>query len=560
MDLNRLTCELLLPLVILTVVAAVSTAIAYPGLTDLGGGQYRVEFRYPAQAGTKTVHLAGTFNGWNIAAHPMDGPDAEGVFKTTLILPKGRHEYKFVINGRTWRTDPDNPYQTEGFRNAILYLGVEPPVTPSGEAAKPERADMAGELDHPQQIKDFIERLKEDSTAWMPTVKRWRDERPMPLFTDRSVTFVCIHDAADEVTVQIAAHGSRTGYRMHHLVDDRPVFAVTLDRSRLPDRMAYTFEVFRNEGRAETVIDPLAWSLTSRSGKPAALGIEASDQRGRIEVIRDVRGSSQDLPPRDVYVYLPPGYDKESERRYPVLYLHDGQNCWDDPVEPFGHGGWCVNLTADRLIHAGTIRPFIAVGVANTPDRMREYGPGPNILSDAEHAYIQLLKRDVKPLIDRRYRTLPDAKNTALMGSSLGGNISMQAALLNPATFGQAACLSPAFIFKDDQGADYFDLVRRVGKVPVRVYLDSGTAGEHQDGAALTRKMAALFRELGWKSAEDVNVKTAEPPPEAGGTDGVDFAHFEDAGAEHNERAWRARLEKPLVFLFGREPVAAQTQ
>lgn len=558
MDLNRLTCELLLPLVLLTVVTAVSAAGTYPAVTDLGGGQFRVEFRYKAQAGAKTVHLAGTFNGWNITAHPMDGPDADGVFQTTLTLPKGRHEYKFVINGRAWSTDPDNPYQTEGFRNAILYLGVEPPDTPSGEAAKPEPVDMAGEMDHPQPIRDFIERLRKDPKDWPPTVKRWTDDRPMPLFTDRSVTFVFIHDEADEVTVQIAAHGSRTGYRMHRLVEGRPVFAVTLDRAQLPDRMAYTFEVFRGDGRAETVIDPLAWSLTSRSGHPAALAVRASDRRGRIEVIRDVQGSSQDLPPRDVYVYLPPGYDKRSDQRYPVLYLHDGQNCWDDPVEPFGHGGWCVNLTADRLINAGTIRPFIAVGVANTPDRMREYGPGPNILSDTEHRYIQLLKRNVKPLIDGRYRTLPEAKDTALMGSSMGGNISMQAALLNPATFGQAACLSPAFIFKDERGADYFDLVRRVGKVPVRVYLDSGTAGELQDGAPLTRKMAALFRELGWKSAEDV--KTAEPPQEGGGTSGVDFAHFEDAGAEHNERAWRARLEKPLVFLFGREPPAPPTQ
>jgi predicted alpha/beta superfamily hydrolase len=119
------------------------------------------------------------------------------------------------------------------------------------------------------------------------------------------------------------------------------------------------------------------------------------------------------------------------------------------------------------------------------------------------------------------------------MGSSMGGIISFQAALLHPDVFGAAACLSPVFWFKDEGEQDYFDLLAHAGKAPVRVYLDSGTAGRNQDGAADTRRMGKLLLEAGWK-------------------EGGDLMRYEATGAEHNERAWRARLDKPLVFLFGR--------
>jgi hypothetical protein len=99
--------------------------------------------------------------------------------------------------------------------------------------------------------------------------------------------------------------------------------------------------------------------------------------------------------------------------------------------------------------------------------------------------------------------------------------------------FGGAACLSPALWFEDHNGRNYFDLPAHTGKVPVRIYLDSGTAGPAQDGAPDTRKMGDLLAQAGWKG-------------------GTDLMRYEATGAEHNERAWRARLDKPLVFLFGR--------
>lgn len=251
------------------------------------------------------------------------------------------------------------------------------------------------------------------------------------------------------------------------------------------------------------------------------------------EIIKAVEASSGKLLPRDLYIHLPPGYAEQKDRRYPVLYMHDGQNCWDDPVEPFGHGGWQVNLTADRLIGEGRVRPFIVVALGNTAQRMSDYGPGPDVCDAAGQAYIQFLTQDVKPMIDAKYRTLPDPSNTAIMGSSMGGLISFQAALLRPDVFGMAGVMSPAFWFKDPKGQTYTALLKTnwSGTPRPKLYLDSGTAGRGEDGAPATRQMAASLRAAGWR-------------------DGVDLMHFEDTGAEHNERAWRVRLHRPLEFLF----------
>jgi len=515
-----------------TVLASSGTAEASTAITDLGGNQYRVAFVFKAPAGTTSVYLAGTFNGWDPGGHALDGPDNQHVFRTSMILDKGRHEYKFVLDGKTWITDPDNSHKTSGYQNAILFLGIGAPGEPGSAVPAPEPVEMAGPVEHPSEVKQLVDLLASRKGAdWSRLLDEWFAGHPMPLFTDTSVTFVHADAQVSEICVQIAAQGSRTGYEMRRLAKGRPVFAVSLERAKLPQRMTYTFDITR-AGHTETVIDPHAWSLTSRSGKPAALAVESSDDRGRIEVLGDIKPSSGKLCPRDIYVYLPSGYDRHVDQKYPVLYMHDGQNCWDDPTEPFGHGGWCVNLTADRLINRGQVEPFIVVGVANTPDRMKEYGPGKDILSAAGHPYIRFLQSELKPLIDRRYRTLSGAEHTGLMGSSMGAVISLQAALLHPDTFGMAACLSPAFGFATGSERLYANLMTTVGKVPVRLYVDHGTGGKWQDGAPLTRQMVARLRRTGWR-------------------DGRDLMYFKDTGADHNEQAWRGRIERPLRFLFG---------
>ncbi len=521
MNLRR--CRLL-SLALITTSSASNAAVE---VMDLGGQQVQLTFRLtPDQADVRTVHVAGTFNGWSPTAEPLSKDAQTGVFETRLVVPAGRHEYKFVFNGSIWVTDPDNTNRTPGYENAIVWAGVDRESAPT---APLEPSDMPAIAEHPPLVTALAHALNDEADR---NLERFFKAHPMPAFTAETVTFVYAGEPDNPPTLYIDAHGTRWGYPLQQLPDASHVFVLTLRRGDLPERWAYRYAV-QHAGRQRILCDPHAWSVTSRSGAPASAGVAAGADRGRIDLVPDFAPQPSPLAPRDIYVYLPPGYDAHPDRRYPVLYLHDGQNCWDDPVEPFGHGGWCINRIADELITAGRIEPFIGVGLANTPQRLAEYGPGKNIRSANEHPYIQLLVRHVKPYIDKRYRTRPDAKDTALMGSSMGGAISLQTALLCPDTFGAAACLSTAFLFEDDAGHDYGDLVQAVGKQPVRLYLDSGTAGPRADGRDATQAMVDRLQSAGWRPSEDL-------------------VHYEDAGAQHNERAWRARVHRPLEFLFGR--------
>src|SRR6185436_13118305 len=153
---------------------------------------------------------------------------------------------------------------------------------------------------------------------------------------------------------------------------------------------------------------------------------------------------------RTVVVYLPPGY-QTSAVRYPVLYLHDGQNVFDQATA-FGEE-WHVDETAQQLIIAGRIEPIIVVGVYNTGEhRVDEYTPTP--LPDKGHGghadeYGRMLVDELKPFIDETYRTLPDAANTAMGGSSLGGLLTLHLGLRYPTTFGKLAVLSPSVWWDD---------------------------------------------------------------------------------------------------------------
>lgn len=516
--------------------SATYSGLARAGTTveHLGADRYRVIFSVQAPPGTNRVHLAGSFNGWSTSATKMNRADAGRLFTVTLELDRGRYEYKYVLDSQRWLTDPENPIKAGAYENSVLFVGIEPPPgAASGGPATPE-VNMAATVEHPPQIKQLVRSLEHlKGNAACKQAQVWLTDNRMPLVREDSVSFVWCEPSAEQAYLVIQGQGYWTSYEMPRLTVSAPVFGVSLRRADIPAGAVYCYELVAR-GSRRLVLDPYAWTVTSRAGEPVAPITAPDPKRGRIELLLEVKPTFSELQPRALYVYLPPGYDRAPERRYPVLYLHDGQNCWDDPQEPFGHGGWHVNVTADRLIAAGEIEPFIAVGIPNTAERMNEYGPGKDVFSSAEHAYLQYLLRDVKPTIDRRYRTQTGPESTAIMGSSMGGIISLQAGLLHPEVFGQAGCLSPALRFRDEAGQGYFELLARVGKVPVQIYLDSGTAGSNQDGAPDTRRLAQALRAAGWQ-------------------EGDDLLHYEAQGAEHNERAWRARVDKVLTFLFGSE-------
>lgn len=243
---------------------------------------------------------------------------------------------------------------------------------------------------------------------------------------------------------------------------------------------------------------------------------------------------------RRIMVYLPPGYDANPAARYPVLYMHDGNNLFDAATSFLGVE-WQVDETAERLIKAGQIRKLIIVGIYNNADRMSEYTP----FREGQHggngdAYLAFIVDTLKPFIDETYRTRPGRTDTAIGGSSLGGLISLYAAYKYPEVFGSAAVISPTLQWADGAILPYVR-EHKPAALP-KLWIDMGTAeGDTRDTDGVTRPVKDC-RGL-------VKILTA-----AGNRPEADFHYDEVEGGRHNEADWARRFERVLVFLFGAAP------
>jgi predicted alpha/beta superfamily hydrolase len=233
---------------------------------------------------------------------------------------------------------------------------------------------------------------------------------------------------------------------------------------------------------------------------------------------------------RTVLVYLPPSYDPLAADRYPVLYLHDGQNVFDEATS-FGDE-WHVDETAQELITSGRIQPIIVVGVYNSGEhRLDEYTPTASAeRRSAGHAndYGRMLVEELKPFIDSHYNTFPGVANTAMGGSSLGGLVTMHLGLRYPTVFGKLAVLSPSVWW--DNRVILREVEAIPGKRAQRIWLDAGVR-EGERVIADSRSLRDALVAKGW-------------------TLGEDLFYFEAADGEHNERSWAARVGSVLEFLF----------
>lgn len=263
---------------------------------------------------------------------------------------------------------------------------------------------------------------------------------------------------------------------------------------------------------------------------------------------------------RGIHIYLPASYDREPTRRYPVLYLHDGQNVFSSagPNIAFGWGHWALDTTVDRLCREGKMQPIIMVAVDNSPARYEEYcGRTSAATNDAPatafEKYAAFLISELKPKIDREYRTEPDAAHTGVMGSSMGGICSVVLAWQHPDVFGKAASLSGWF------GAEATNFLHHVLRPyagqpkPIRIYLDSGVKDflGGDDGCALTAQVAAELRRIGWTNelCHYVDDKLLTPAElEAAGLRRDKWP--EAQRSQHNEFYWRLRVPRALTFLF----------
>jgi enterochelin esterase-like enzyme len=264
---------------------------------------------------------------------------------------------------------------------------------------------------------------------------------------------------------------------------------------------------------------------------------------------------------RNVSVWLPADYGK-SKRRYPVLYMHDGQNIFG-ASSAFGGQSWRVDLAMEARQRAVSGSDAIVVGIWNTSTRRQDFSPagveaamddklrartaeehGGTALSDG---YLRFLVEELKPMIDRDYRTKPGKASTFIMGSSMGGLISLYGICEFPHVFGAAGCLSthwpllsaaesyskpdletPAMI---EAFATY--LKRKLPKPGQnKIWMDHGTINLDSFYQPYQLAMDQVFEAQGWQEGKDFESRVYE-------------------GADHNEASWRVRLHEPLAFLMG---------
>jgi predicted alpha/beta superfamily hydrolase len=229
---------------------------------------------------------------------------------------------------------------------------------------------------------------------------------------------------------------------------------------------------------------------------------------------------------RDLTVYLPPSYLTHVSRRYPVIYMHDGQNLFDEATSFAGE--WQADETMEALAKEGL--EAIIVGIANTGKaRIDEYSP----FKDQRHgggqgrAYLRFLLDTVKPLIDRDLRTLPGRAHTGIFGSSMGGLISLYGFFAYPEHFGFVGAMSPSLWFARGRA---LATIKRSPPILGQIYLDVGSA-EPARTIGLDGELYALLLQKGYRPERDVR-------------------YLIDEGAGHTEAAWARRLPYALRFLL----------
>lgn len=238
------------------------------------------------------------------------------------------------------------------------------------------------------------------------------------------------------------------------------------------------------------------------------------------------------LSGRRLWVYLPPGYDAAPSARYPVLYMLDGQNVFDQSTSFAGE--WGVDEALETLIPSGEVEPLIVVAIDNSAARLDEYTPWEGEYQGSPaggggQAHLRAIVDEVKPWVDQTFRTRPGPAHTGFSGSSLGGLMSVYAAYARPDVFGRVGALSPSLWWDDERLTAFVQAEDK--PLGVRLWIDMGTMESSLGELAV---IAAALRADGFVEGDDLRV-------------------VEVQGAGHNEAAWRARFPDVLRFLFPAE-------
>ncbi|MEZ7893442.1 MAG: alpha/beta hydrolase-fold protein [Candidatus Wallbacteria bacterium] len=257
------------------------------------------------------------------------------------------------------------------------------------------------------------------------------------------------------------------------------------------------------------------------------------DIKGKYELIKDFKSKHLKYK-RHVIVLLPENYDKNnSAKRYPVLYMHDGNNLFE-PRLSFAGTDWGIDEAVDRLTKEGRMHEIIVVGIFNTAARMDEYTPWydkAHKFGGKGNNYEKFMIEELKPYIDKHYKTLPDAQNTSIGGSSLGGLISLYIGLRHPEVFHGLLVVSPALWWADAKIIQW-SLSQNIDPEKTKIWMDIGT-DEGEEYLVQTRKLDNELRKI-FKGSEN-------------------YKYIEFKDMPHTEGAWRDRAHLMLLYLYGNQ-------
>lgn len=236
---------------------------------------------------------------------------------------------------------------------------------------------------------------------------------------------------------------------------------------------------------------------------------------------------------REIVVYVPPGYEEENGRAYPVLYMHDGQNLFDGRTSFIRGRTWEVREQADAAIEAGEAEPLVIVGIYNGGDRrLAEYTPDRDWQMGGGEAanYGVMLTRELMPWVAERYRVRKEREATGMGGSSLGGLLTLYLGLRYAEYFGKLAVLSPSVWWNHKSILGYLnERAPQIGEKP-RIWLDVGT-GEGRRTLDNAEQLSRRLMANGWRPGEDLHFESVE-------------------GGTHDEASWATRVRPLLRFLF----------
>ncbi|ACT60144.1 glycoside hydrolase family 97 catalytic domain-containing protein [Hirschia baltica] len=518
-----------------------------------------------------------------------------------LHVLKRAHEHGIAVNAHEpvkdtglRRTYP-NAISREGARGMEFNAWGTPPNPPEHQAILPFTRMLSGPFDFTPGIFDLMPNGEDDENRVPSTLAKQlalyvtiyspiqmaadlpENYKKFPnafqfikdVPTDWEQSIALAGEVGDFVVMARHERGAENWYV--GAVSDENAREVKLDFAFLDANRTYRAEIYRDGDSANWETAPYDIAIEKRIvTSQTKLGLKLAAGGGfairivpveaaQIESLKPVPAMKKvvlenlgapHIPERDVTVLVPAGYDA-SDDRYPVIYMHDGQNLIE-PGRAVTGDEWKVDETLARLIAEEKVRPAIIVAIEHGQERWREYAPEAFLenlkLAGKDESqtpfsddYLSFIVEDLKPKIDAEFRVLDGAENTFVMGASMGGLISLYAVSQYPDVFGAAAGLSTHWPLVDPKSVKPKKAIKAIQKSlnaggidasRHRFWFDHGTLNLDAHYPEYQKRMDGYFSKRGF-GAENY------------------ASHMYD-GADHNEASWAARLEDPLVFLLGK--------